>query len=321
MNVKSVDNRNFQSQGDRSLAAYNPRRNPRHNIDAIIALDDNSIKQLAYIKTKNTVEDNKHRKISKGMFMAIPVVAGIASALLKPAKSSLLTKDISGMAGRLLNGAKTAAVWGVLLGVAEGIMAGRNKLEKKSPELNNFTSQNPFLAFAATVGAFAGTLALGGKYIPMLAEKVLKHVKPESVLNAENKLFKGADRFNSNKIVKSISKFAGDLKNKKYLESVKGVVKTALEWSPTLLLWGGVLHSFNHNNVRNREFVRNYSEMKDYQSRLAKARIRELSMQSESINRDNQYSKDITNLKDTMSDFKEVVQVVKEIQPEAVLDI
>jgi len=277
MKVQSIDNQSFQARKDRQIGAYNPRKNPRHNVDAIIALDDNTIKKLAYAKTVATVDDKKHRKISNGIFLSIPFVAGAATALLAPSKSGVLGKEISGIAGRLLNGAKSAAGWGVLLGLATGINNAIDFAEKKSPEVRNFTRENPVLTFIGQIGAFIGAVALGGKYLPKAAESIAKHIKPQSFDKFTNKIVKGADKFNNSRITRKFAKFARNLADNKYFEPLKSVTKTALSWAPSILLWGGVIHSIDHSNVKQREFVKNYSEMKEFQSRLAKARIRELS--------------------------------------------
>ena len=276
MKVQSFDNQGFQARKDRNVGSYNPRRNPRANIDAVIALDDNSIKQIAYAKTVATVEDDKHRKISKGMFLSIPVVAGVATALLNPAKISVLGKNVTGVAGRLANGATSALAWGVMLGLASGVNAAVNKAEKSSPAFKKFTTENPVGSFIGQMAAFIGTVALAGKYLPKAAEGIIKHIKPETLNKAATKIAKGAENFNNNKITKTVAKYARQMSDSRYFEPLKGVVKTALNWSPSLLLWGGVLHSINHANTREREFVKNYSEMKDFQAKLAQARIREL---------------------------------------------
>lgn len=277
MKIQSVDSQNFQARQDRELGTYNPRKNPRHNVDTIIALDDNAIRKLAYAKTVATVEDDKHRKISKAMFWSIPFVAGAATALLAPSKSGVLGKEISGVAGRMLNGAKSAAGWGVLLGLASAVNGAFNLAEKKSPEVRKFTKENPVVTFIGQIGAFIGAVALGGKYLPKMVNGVAKHIKPQSFDKFANKIVNGADSLNSNKITKKVVKFARNLADNKYLEPLKSVAKTALNWAPSVLLWGGVLHSLNHDRVRQSEFVKNYSEIKDYQARLAKARIVELS--------------------------------------------
>lgn len=276
MKVQSFDNRSFQARKDRNVGTYNQRKNPRANIDAVISLDDNSIRQIAYAKTMATVDDKKHRNISKAMFISIPVVAGIATALLNPAKISVLGKEVSGVAGRLGNGAVSALGWGALLGLASGVNAVVDKAEKVSPDIKKFNRENPVLSFIGQMGAFVGTVLLAGKYLPKAVNGIVKHIKPETLNKVGTKLSRAAENFNNNNITKTIAKSARKLADNKYLEPLKGVVKASLNWAPSLLLWGGVLHSLNHANVREREFVKNYSELKDFQSQLAQARIREL---------------------------------------------
>jgi len=280
MKVQSFDNQSFQARNkERNLGVYNPRKNPRANVDAIISLDDNAIKSLAYAKTMATVEDDKHRKISKAMFWSIPAVAGVATALLNPAKASVLGKEFTGVAARLTNGAKTGAVWGVLLGIASGLNGVLGLAEKKSPEVRKFTRENPVVTFIGQMGALIGTVALAGKYLPKAVDKLAKHIKPSTIDKAADSIAKGADKLNNAKFTKYVSKNARKLADSRLFEPLKGITKTALSWAPSLLLWGGVLHSINHSNVREREFVKNYSELKDFQSQLAKARINELANQ------------------------------------------
>lgn len=285
MKIQSIDNQNFQARQDKELGAYNPRKNRRHNVDTIIALDDNYIRQIAYAKTVATVEDKKHRKITNGMFLSIPFVAGLATALLSPSKSVVLGKQISGVAGRMVNGAGSAASWGVLLGLATAVNSAFGIAEKKSPEVRKFTRENPVITFIGQIGAFIGTVALGGKYLPKMVNGIANHIKPQSLEKIANKVVRGANGLNNSKVTKKAVNMAQNFANNKYFEPLKSVAKTALNWAPSLLLWGGVLHSINHNNVKQSEFVKNYSEMKDYQARLAKARIAELSDEREFVPR------------------------------------
>ena len=104
MNIRSIDNTSFNSRSDRDLTPYNPRRNRRHNIDTIIAMDDEQVKRLAYIKTLNKVEDKKHHDASNAMILATPFAAGAASSLLGSNKVKLFSKDITGPFARGLKG-------------------------------------------------------------------------------------------------------------------------------------------------------------------------------------------------------------------------
>ncbi len=315
MQVKSVENQSFQARGDRNLGTYNPRKNPRHNIDAVIALDDNSIRTLAYHKTMHDVEDKKHSNIRKGLLISIPVVAGVTAALLNPAKSSLISKEIKGTAARLLNGAKTTAGWGVVFGAFAGAFGARHLLEKKSEAAREFSKENPMLTYFATAATAIGALALGGKYIPKMIEKVGNHVKPSSILKVENSIVKGSEKFNSSKVISKVTEFARNLKNNKHLEPLKSVVKTALEWAPTTLVFGTLLHTVNHSNVRNKEMVKNYSEMKEFQNKLAKARIRELSVQNDFLMQDARNREDLYLMKNSLAGLPEdVAEKVSKLQ-------
>ena len=276
MKVQSFDNQSFQARKDRNYGAYNPRKNPRANVDAIISLDDNAVKQIAYAKTLASVEDDKHRKITKAMFWSIPAVAGLATAILNPAKASLLGKELTGVAARLTNGAKSGAAWGVLLGLVSALNGSLEYAEKKSPSVRKFTRENPITTFIGQMAAFIGAVALGGKYLPKAADALAKHIKPSTINKAADKIAKGADKLNNAKFTKTAVKYANKIADSKWFDPLKGFSKTALSWAPSVLLWGGVLHSINHNNVKEREFVKNYSEIKDFQAKLAQARIREL---------------------------------------------
>lgn len=303
MNIHSLENQSFGSNREKYISGYNPRRNPRHNIDAIINMDDRTIRQIASIKTDYNVEDSKHKKISKYILAAVPFAAGIASALLTPAKSSVLGKNISGTSARLLNGAKSTAFWGVLFGVAGAVSEGRNFLEKKSPEFENLTKKNPLLTFLGSVAAFAGILALGTKAIPKVMEFAGKYIDAKAVDNLGQKIVNTSKRFNNNKFIKTITKNAKDIKDSKYFTPLKGIVKTAIDWAPMTLLWGSIIHEFNHRNVKRQEFEKNYSEIKDYQHKLAKARIRELSLQNDFLMQDIKNQEDIKLIKTPLADI------------------
>ncbi len=275
MNIHSVDNQTFSSNRERNLS-YNSRKDPRYNVDNIIKLDDASIRRIAYARTVNEVEDNKNKKINKFILASVPVAAGISSALLMPAKSSVLGKNIKGTAARLLNGAKSTVFWGMLFGLAGAISAGRNYLEDKFPKVDKFTRENPLLTFFGSVGAFAATLALGLKSVPKMISGASKYIDAKAVEKLRDSLTKTADKFNDNRLVSAVTDTAVDLKNSSYFSPFKNIVKTAVSWAPMTLLWGGILHSFNHRLAKREEFEKNYSGLKDYQHRLANARINEL---------------------------------------------
>ncbi len=283
MNINQINNINFNSRSDKDLTPYNPRKNRRHNIDTLISMNDNEVRRLAYIKTINNTEDKKHRDASKALILSTPLAAGAASALLDRPLVKLFSREITGASARLINGAKGAGKWGIMLGTACGINMLRRYMEDKSPDFERFTNENPFLTFGASVAAFAGTLALGAKGVSKLAETALKNIKPQSIVKFDNKIAKYTDKFNSNSAVAYITGKAKALKDKNWLEPIKPVAAWSLKWSPLLLLGGAFLNNVNHGRAKDVEFVKNYSEIKDFQTRLAKARINELALQNRAL--------------------------------------
>lgn len=283
MNIEKVNNINFNSRSERDITPYNPRKNRRHNIDRIISMEDNDVRRLAYIKTISNTEDKKHKNLSTALVLSTPFAASAASALLEPAKFKLFSRDLKGASARVLNGVKGGGKWGIMLGVAYGINKVKQYFEDKSPNFDRFTSENPFLTFGASVAAFAGALALGGKAVNKIGQSIIKNTKPQSIIKADNKIAKYADKFNSNSVVTYISKQIRNLRNSQSLEPLKAVGKWALSWSPALLLGGAVAHEFVHGRKKDIEFVKNYSDIKDMQTRLAQARIRELSVQNKAL--------------------------------------
>lgn len=315
MNIHSVDNQNFTSQRERGIIRYNPPRNLRQNIDTVINLDDNSVKKLAYINTVNKVEDDKHKKITKLLLASVPFVAGVSEALIAPAKSKVLTKDITGTAARLLNGAKATAGWAALFGAGSALWNASNYLEKKSPNFEKFNNQYPFLAFAGQVAAFTGAIILGMKAAPKIIEQAGKYIDKSAIADLEFKFAKQANSFNKNTIVSAVTKKAHDLKTSKYLAPLGGVTELVTSWAPYLVGAGGVLHAMHHSNVKRDEMTKNYTAIKDYQLKLAKARINELSLQNDFLLQDANNREAVRLVKQPLSDLpQEVTDKIVEIR-------
>lgn len=280
MNIHSIDNTSFNSRSDKDLTQYNPRKNRRHNIDTIIAMDDNQVKRLAYIKTLNKIEDKKHHDATRAMIMATPLAAGAASALLGSNRVTLCSNIVTGPFARVLKGLGGAGSWSILLGVAYGINKARQYFENKSPNFDRFTSENPLLTAGASIAAFAGAIALGAKGISKIAEKSLKYINPKTIIRLDNKIVSAANKFNSNIIVSKTAKHANKVKNLQGIEPLQVIAKKALSWSPTILLGGAFLNEWIHGRTADTEFVKNYTDMKNIQTRLAQARINELALQN-----------------------------------------
>ena len=108
------------------------------------------------------------------------------------------------------------------------------------------------------------------------------------------------DKFlNNNAFIQNCKKGLLNLADKTP-SALKEIGATALDWSPTLLLFGGLFHSIGSTSRQNREYVKNYTELKEKQSQLAQARVRELSVQNDFLMQDAQNQEDMALLRNPM---------------------
>ena len=66
----------------------------RDNVDALIGMDDNTVRQLAYMKTSAKIDHDRNRKVTNALFYNAPLAAGLATALLtKSGNTKLFSKE------------------------------------------------------------------------------------------------------------------------------------------------------------------------------------------------------------------------------------
>lgn len=180
MQIQSIDNKS------------NVRFKSRNNVDkaaAFVNLDDNQLKELAYVMSYDKDSQKKHKKSLLSSFYAIPIVDTIASGILVSKSSfgrNLIEKlvDKRGFDGeqvaralnnaslktRLKSAGSTAGFWALILG-GIGIYDGVKKLAaKKSDSINHFQKDNPISSFVVDMGIILGGCALGAKGLKKLQE-------------------------------------------------------------------------------------------------------------------------------------------------------
>ena len=100
-------------------------------------------------------------------------------------------------------------------------------------------------------------------------------------------------------------------------EPLKDIGASILSWAPQILLLGGVFHSISHGSAVNREFAKNYNELKEKQLDLAKARQRELAMENDFLKTDAQNREDLALVKQPLTDLPgEVIEKIDDIHSE-----
>ena len=266
----------------------------RDRIDELISLDDASVQRIAYMKTMSHADEKKHRRITNGLIMAAPVAAGLATAAFTKGNTKIFSKEVSGLAAKLANGLKVGGLWAASLGAVGLVGMAKNELSKASPEVRKFDKDHPLLSLA-TLGAIAlvnkGAIKLGSVKAPKFMQ------------NATEKV---AKFLNKNKQITSLKNGVKNL-SAKTPEPLKNIGASVLSWAPQILLLGGVFHSISHGSAVNREFAKNYNELKEKQLDLAKARQRELAMENDFLKTDAQNREDLALVKQPLSDLPDEV--------------
>lgn len=279
----------------------------RDNVDALIGMDDNTIRQLAYMKTSAKIDHDRNRKVTNALFYNAPLAAGLATALLtKSGNTKLFSKELTGTAGRMAKGLKVAAYWTAGLLAIDLLGAAKNKLAQKSPEVRKFDKEHPLLSMGTMIAAGLGAFAL----ISRGAGKLAKVTAPKFMQKATSGV---ADFLNESKImVKAKNGYKNLLA--KTPSALKEIGATALDWAPTALLFGGLFHSISSANAENREFAKNYTELKEKQMNVSRARVRELAMQNDFLMQDAQNKEDVEILNDNLAGLpQEVVDKVEDL--------
>ncbi|MBQ2611221.1 hypothetical protein IJF81_02385 [bacterium] len=257
MQLQSVSSQNF---------GYNNSYS-RENIDKFINLSDRQIQYLAKAVTDEHLNEKRHRKINKAVLLGTPVVAGIASAVLKKGKN----------ADKLLYGLKNFAGWAGCFAVIDLAYMAMRGLRDNSKSIRKFEQKQPFIStmlqFLAAYGAVETASRLANKGGKKYLEYLTKHPKKkEQILEPFNKFTK---KLNANKILNKIGEKAKSLKAK-MPKSLKTAGKYSLAIAPFVLCLGAFLNVVNHASKRNRTLVGTYVGLKNKQAELAAMRTQEI---------------------------------------------
>ena len=244
----------------------------RENIDAYVNLDDQTIRQVATLKTLKSVDSKKHEKLDRALDCALPVAGGISAAAYAE-KGARMAAFGSGFG----TWAFFLAGMGAAFGVQKAVM-------KKSEKANNFAQKHPFLNFVVAAGtAFAaGALAIKG------GAKGLKALANTNVYkSASKKVGELVGKIKTKPIVARATQKATEFLSKTP-PALKEVGKFVAKNATWITIFGSIFHSVNHKTKVAHEYAKNYTDMKEKQLDLAKRRNQELAMQNDLLMTDTQ---------------------------------
>ncbi len=284
----------------------------RDNVDALISMDDSSIREIAKIQTESKIDRKKNRKVTNALFYSAPLAAGLAVAVLGGGHNSkIFSKEVTGLAARASRGLKTAAIWTAALGAVDALGFAHKKLSEKSTDVSDFNRNHPFLTMGAMLAA--GIAAIIG--VNKAAARLGRVEAPKFL----GKVASSVDKFlNNNGTVQSAKRGLLKLADKTP-SALKEIGATALDWAPTVLLFGGLFHSLGSASRENREYAKNYTDLRNRQSAVAQARVRELAMQNDFLMQDARNKENLELVQEPLGDLpEEVVEAVEELHSEEV---
>jgi len=255
----------------------------RENIDAFINLDDGTIRQAAYLKTQNSIDTAKHEKLNDALIYAFPLAGGLSAAAYA----------VKGM--RMSAFAGGAVGWGLFLAGMSAVFGLEKYAKKHSENIRDFSNNHPLLSYAGSVvaGFAAGDMAIAG------GSKLLNKIAGTEIYKKAAKFIeKGINKFASLKFVDKAGKVAGDT-IAKTPSALKQSAKVLASWSPLILGFGALFHVLNHRSVVNKEFVHNYSDLKEKQLNLARRRSAELALENDFMKTNPQNIEDLELLRNS----------------------
>lgn len=289
------------------ILAVNPNfQGRRDRVDELINLDDQSVRRIAYYKTAQKADDKKHNRITNTLIASAPVAAGLGASVLLKGKTKIFSKEVRGLAARLARGLKVGSLWGAALGAVGLVGLAKSALSKNSEKVRKFDSEHPVLSIITLLAAGIGAVALTGK-----AAGKLSAVKAPNFLKKAT--VKAAKFINTNKTIGLAQNSLKKLSNK-LPSALREAGAVTLDWAPQILLLGGLIHSLNHSSAVSKDFSKNYSDLKEKQLVLSRARQRELQLENDFLKTDVKNREDLALVNDPLKDMPdEVIEKVEEL--------
>lgn len=175
-------------------------------------ISDDEIKELALQATIK--QANQRAQRTKKMFLSIPLIAGVAAAVLHTGNSKVLTKEISGVAGKIAEGFKSGGKWTAWLGTGAALGLANAAIAKKSEAYSEFRRNHQILSFLGDAAVFLGVLTAASLGLSKLASKMPGQVE---------------------KLAAGVENLAGHVNNIKNIGFIKTIGQKISDFTPAAL--------------------------------------------------------------------------------------
>lgn len=229
---------------------------------AFSRLDDSDLRKMAYAKASNDVNDKKHRRIDKALYYSLPLAGGLVAVAGGKFSGKYARINRLGVFGAV------AGVWALGLAALNAVWGVKDVAAKTSGKAKEFFDNHQLLTNIGLLAAGIGAITAVDKYTPkalkaiknFAAKRLDEKSKVRIVNSANEKLERFANGLNTNKYINKAVDFL-----KSAPAPIKATAKAVADWAPWIVIGTQLAHSFGHENVKAKETIKEYDNLKTAQ--------------------------------------------------------
>jgi hypothetical protein len=239
-----------------AISASNPSFRATDEDRIFAKLDDSTLRNIAWNKASVDVNDKRHNKLDKAMFLSLPVIGGL-STLAYGIKPDIPVQKIR--AAKFGRAGKIAGAWTLALGAVTALGGIKNIVENNVKAIKKFDNEHPMLTTIASLAVAFAAIGVTNKLNDKIFNKIIiKNGK--NILEDASKMTKLDNILNTNKFIN---------KSAQYLEKVppalKDIGRIVLGYLPWIAFGTQIAHIWGHNSVKVNQAEKNYNELKTAQ--------------------------------------------------------
>ena len=214
----------------------------------------------------------KRQRNHKIAYLSVPLVAGAAAAILTKGNSSILQKEVSGRAAKLVAGLNEGGSWLGALAAWIGIGALSNKMANKSESYDKFRTYHPILTFVGEAATVLGGL-MAARYG---ANKLYSKLSPSVQTSISNGIGEFANKLNNFKAPKYINDIRDAISTHtpQYLKNLKSSIseytpealkdfgRVLVSWAAPLTLFGTFMSSLTIPARMKADYQKTYEQLR-----------------------------------------------------------
>ena len=217
------------------------------------ALDDNTLRQIAWNKASVDVNDKRHNKLDRAMFLSLPVVGGLSSLAFATNPDIPVQKLRAAKFGRA---AKIAGSWTLALGAISALSGIKNVVENNVKSIRKFDNDHPVLTTLASLTVAFLAIGATNKLTHRIADKLIMK-DGINILESAAKMTRLDNVLNTNKYINKAAEYI-----QKVPPALKDIGRVALGYLPWIAIGTQIAHMWGHNSAKLNQVEKNYAELK-----------------------------------------------------------